>query len=527
VWSDRLVASPKNFGKSADRNFLLRRWRIDGSVREVWTITYDGLEGRAEDLQAVFSEDRTVSRELLSSLTFEADRLDTGLIRRLRVDLEGGAVSGDSVPGLTALESYAEEAAGGYRGSGILEPLGQGLAWTPHGGPATIAWHERTVVLSLIPANAQSVTLIYEPELEDDGTDPLYTGQIPWRLLDYRLYVGEHSSTVDGESWFHRFGPRRWVATISHAASVPALLVGRVVRWLGPPQTVHHNDESWRSRVESLERRFSVAAQRFPVVGSAPVQDSRVCVYVHGTRSCCLPALEQLREVLGEASVVRFEHDTFLSIEQNTTDLCDAIRRSVNTNRLLLVGHSRGGLVARLAGADLRTTTPDVDVMTFGTPHNGTPLVGRALELAFGAWGVPARLGLICELDEITDENGSPYTDPVSAALSVLTRSNSLPDGIRAMARESEFLRMLGRVDHFQSLLPFGGACTLADAQGGFRTSVDYQLAAGIFAGEQNDLVVGLASSSLEQRGIVLDAPCSHGAYFRDLQVRARLAAAL
>ena len=107
---------------------------------------------------------------------------------------------------------------------------------------------------------------------------------------------------------------------------------------------------------------------------------------MHGTLACGLAHLRELAPVMPavpELRLLRYEHDTFLSIRDNAVDLVEQLSKIAagpNT-RIVLVGHSRGGLVARKAAALLvKDGGPRVAVATFGAPHRGTPVVRAANE---------------------------------------------------------------------------------------------------------------------------------------------------
>jgi len=86
-------------------------------------------------------------------------------------------------------------------------------------------------------------------------------------------------------------------------------------------------------------------------------------------------------------NVFRFEHDTWLPIEDNVAELVDLVQRKLKGERLVFIGFSRGGIVATRAAARLRDVGAvarpvgaagrireahaDVAVMTFGSPHRG------------------------------------------------------------------------------------------------------------------------------------------------------------
>jgi hypothetical protein len=85
-----------------------------------------------------------------------------------------------------------------------------------------------------------------------------------------------------------------------------------------------------------------------------------------------------------------FPHDTFASITSNAASLLKAIDylfESNLTTRLAFVCHSRGGLLARRAAASLYQSGPGrwkqqlAACVTFGTPHEGTPLAEHPSKL--------------------------------------------------------------------------------------------------------------------------------------------------
>lgn len=93
--------------------------------------------------------------------------------------------------------------------------------------------------------------------------------------------------------------------------------------------------------------------------------------------------------------VRRFEHDTVATVLNNADELTQSITTAIRVDRLLLVAHSRGGLVARTVVDELiRDGYPAaISLYTFGTPHAGTPLVkigGRLLAQLYkiGEWGL-------------------------------------------------------------------------------------------------------------------------------------------
>ncbi len=85
----------------------------------------------------------------------------------------------------------------------------------------------------------------------------------------------------------------------------------------------------------------------------------------------------------------RYEHDTFMSIDANAQELAELLTaRFDDAEHVLMICHSRGGLVARSA-SDLvdGTLASRLSIHTFGTPHRGTPLADlHALSRSFIFW---------------------------------------------------------------------------------------------------------------------------------------------
>lgn len=117
---------------------------------------------------------------------------------------------------------------------------------------------------------------------------------------------------------------------------------------------------------------------------------SLVVIFVHGGLSCCFDSFADLFTCIQRSATLasvnhgagspvrflRFEHDTYQPIRSNAEQLCHLLTRLGADAELVLLGHSRGGLVARLASDLLLDREPRRDdrleVFTFGAPHGGT-----------------------------------------------------------------------------------------------------------------------------------------------------------
>ncbi|MEM9692653.1 MAG: alpha/beta fold hydrolase, partial [Myxococcota bacterium] len=149
---------------------------------------------------------------------------------------------------------------------------------------------------------------------------------------------------------------------------------------------------SFRREGESLE------AAALAALG----EGESVCVFVHG-----LGCSESFWAHEGTSFAERLEADgwravfvrynTGLPVAVNGRELSERLEAVAEAKRLVLIGHSMGGLVARSAvvaglDEDRAWLEPTSDVICLGTPHHGAPLekVGNALAGLLEAVDVPA-----------------------------------------------------------------------------------------------------------------------------------------
>src|SRR6185503_1234524 len=309
--------------------------------------------------------------------------------------------------------------------------------------PTTVAWHELTTVLLALDAADTEVELTYDPgpygELRVEQMRYRYATP-EHRLetsVDWRGYLGTQSGVFDGRNTMRRRGSS-FVTTIRARAG---LFVGTILRRLTRAQPAPLKDwtaSERRLRMFEKHRELSRVCPSLDAIG--PFKGESAMVFVHGTMSCGLQGLSDL--IPGPAAVppgpvFRFEHDTFEELIANGDDLANLICTKLDVERLLLVAHSRGGLVARCAKARLRGSyAAEVRLMTFGTPHLGTPLVAMGGKL----------LNMLCTAGEEL-AGAIPHVGPLAKAYSYLFDSPELPPGIEAMAEDSQALDMLGLLD--------------------------------------------------------------------------------
>ena len=298
-----------------------------------------------------------------------------------------------------------------------------------------IAWHDYTFVVVAVSPVQVAVELLYSPEAADEDLTvkiEAATGHRTTAHLDWRLYLGDGSAVVVGMDAFdHSRGPGRVrVAT----GNVTGWLVGKVVRRSTASVRTLPVDRTVAARVRWHAAKHPDTAATCPDLAKAPSSPGqRVIVIVHGTGLWAIPMADALMKAGFPAPVYRFEHDTFVSISSNARQLATLAQR-LGTQALVWVCHSRGGLVGRQATSLLcqELPVPAVQVLTFGTPHEGTPIAN----LAPKAIGMTYMLGF-------TNHGGLPYSDPVTAAFYYLTKSRETPEGIAEMRPGCGFLALL------------------------------------------------------------------------------------
>ena len=196
---------------------------------------------------------------------------------------------------------------------------------------------------------------------------------VRWGMV-WRCSYGANSTDQDGAA---EVGLGEPVSMISHGLGWG---VGRVFTWFGATRRGRRPDPTAGHRLLAEEAREPTMSDRCPRIPPARLNEPAVVVAVHGTMSTAVPLAREIFDVIGAAApVVRFEHDTWLPIGVNAEDLATQLA-ILDVPRVLLVAHSRGGLVAAEAAHLARTRanagrTPEVRVLTAGSPFAGTDMV--------------------------------------------------------------------------------------------------------------------------------------------------------
>jgi hypothetical protein len=435
---------------------------------------------------------------------------------------------GNAVPGLEAIGLWAVDAAAAFDalrlgqpdGNDTLRAIGNvAIAWYARGHLRGVAWHDDAVCVFPISGRAEEVEVEYRPEPSDlartEELERLF--QLPSAMfLDCRMYLGSESIVTDLRMALDTMGTagrmgvaklREPMATGSHIAGAG---VGKVFRWLGELPVTPKHDKTWLPRLKAMTA-VSGANSTFDL-RTTGLKSRNAVVVVHGTTSCgVINCLDLKLKTSTLAAVHRYEHDTFLEIEENAEELASLLSRPSPCEEVLVIAHSRGGLVARRAAQLMRPrprkskTKRSFRIWTYGTPHQGTPLVS----------GI-SRFGGLAVLIGTMRIDGVPRPDRVTAAFSYLLGPlKQLPPGIACMAPGHTVLRQISNnVDPY----PVRAHAAHFDGHGrGFSVG----LIKSWFNETPNDTIVSVESAlAAGTSPFTLRHSCCHSEYFRQESVQ-------
>lgn len=393
-------------------------------------------------------------------------------------------------------------------------------------------WHEKTVAIIPIPAGAVQLGITYESDQLRAlrgyvRADSNREGEL-LPTLDARLYSGENSVILEADSAPFQVDIRpeilhdrqarfRWLLGVAKTSGV---LIGRIARRFIRKPLMLTSDPGFKARLLAEEARVAIPLSGPRIEHFVPGNCiTPIVVVVHGTFSCSVAIAAAVRSVCSAFNVVRFEHDTFVPITENVNDLISHIRRiaALGVSQILLLAHSRGGLVACQAASLLRGAVPSlkIDVWTVGTPHFGTPLAGvggSAAQVLGAMYRLCARL-----------VDGTVKATYVEGAASYLVSAGQLPTGIAAMRQGSDFLDLHRLHAQCSPLRTWGGRCSrTAPGSLGHGLLLNPALAE-IFQNQDHDLVVPTASAIIDASPPLDD--CNHFQYFDRDELQAALCA--
>ncbi len=387
--------------------------------------------------------------------------------------------------------------------------------------PAVVAWHAHTLVVVSVPEGVEQIDLEYRPEPRDAARLESLTARfrtsdhVVETILDARVCRGTDSELID-----HFRGMRaRGHSFFTSIRGTADMLVGRILNRVTTVEPAPPRDMTFEPRLRAMQREWQALTRACPDIGSLSYthEHDTAMVFIHGTLSCTLQSLKDLFPGgVPPVPVYRYEHDTFLRVSANGRELASLIATYIKAKRLVLVAHSRGGLVGRVTLAALpeHNFTGETHLLTFGTPHQGTPLV----RIAKGILNLLLKVG-----SQIVD--GIPFMTPVVAAASYAYNVSSLPDGIAIMEEGAETLELLNKWPPPPNVRCWGGVFDPAKGESGFGFDVQHTLT-GAMGRASHDLVVPTHSA----RTYGTPEPelsCSHVRYFAQTAVRSAILDAL
>jgi hypothetical protein len=487
----------------------------------MWDLTGTTADGR--ETAVPFHEiDKLVSREQVLT---EASRLTqiggaaaplTALAREIGAD--------DPLPGIDGIDTWGGKAVELIGGMGErwdlrFERIGhtergdevRGLTWGDGLGDRSLAFHKPEAIVADVSGLREiNITEVANLSESDEASDGEFT------FLEWRVYLGSGTLVAEGESKFealvHDPGRRRR-AHVS-LLGVRGVLIGRVLHWMGRPKK-EVRDCFYPGRLRHYEDKFPEIAKAYPDVTYpefALLKPGPTLIFVHGTFACAVPNLYLLHPLT--VQTLRYEHDTFLSIQDNADALVDCAKKLPKPDPLYLVAHSRGGLVARIAARTLNKLGYSVVVRTYGTPHLGTPLANMGGRLL-----TPGRSAV----------DGVFSWDPVSLMGSLILKAlewskpSELPCGLDIMRTNSDARKILGSEPEDFELYSYGGEYDRRALADGTCAYVLGEITYEAFGRERNDLVVPTASALGVGTARPVTGSCDHFHYFSNAALKQEL----
>jgi hypothetical protein len=488
----------------------------------MWRISGRDDEGRSRELR--FAEIETSSRTAIRGAVREVMGGETSEV------LEREMESPDPLPGLDGIESWGATAAQLFGPDGAHDvAYGQigtaedgrpvpGLFFNDVFGTASMAYHSPEAVVA-------DVTGVRELEISSDheASPPQALFTLTGSILESRVYGDGTVIEAEAESE---------PGTNSFRVSLPGNqrgFVARFANWLARPFT-SPGDPFVFKRLRYYEQRYPVIANHYPdislaattagmfrAIPQAPAHTA-VIIFVHGTYSCAIPNLALLHPL--KLPAYRFEHDTFLPVASNKDFLVQAVLSFIPRGiRVYFIAHSRGGLVSRLAARQLRGNY-DVHVMTYGTPHCGTPLANmgkRVFSALLSSGRAPMLAGGAAAVSSVFS------WDPPSLAGKLLLKGivpSGFPPGLDDMRPGAGLMAGLAGVPEPFLMRTWGAQCDVDNLPSGAFTFALRDAIQGAFSGAANDTVVGLGSATGAGAPQPVLAGCTHFEYFARTEVR-------
>lgn len=492
-----------------------------------WQVLLTGGDGREYPAIAV-SREGVVDAELFGAALAElASDVDVPALQTARAEM---AEARGLRPGRDAVARWAQDLVDAWpQARTRLSPAARGdmLGWLVDGRVESVVRHDESLVVFHLPPDTVSWRVQYSPSGEDargrrnmlswfeSALTRLVADRSREQVLEFTVYAGDNTTIVSGELGGGR-GPRLdvTVATDRRQGVATAAVFSRLKR-----RSKHREDLTFQPRLAAwLETLDAAYVSQYPEVGDMPRSSmSDVVVFVHGTLACGLAHLNELAHAtpaLPGLRLLRYEHDTFLPIRDNALDLLAQLTKITAgpNSRIVLIGHSRGGLVARKTAAlSVKQGGPRMAVATFGAPHRGTPVV-RAGQRVLSGLAAAASAG-------VGHLGGPPLA--VAGMRYVFGHVRKLPAGVRDMAEQSNFL--LGLEDGYapQLISAYGADYKQGSNPASRGVRILDKLGRNLFYDDDrrrqpNDLLVSVESATAPGGGAQMAEACGHFGYFAE-----------
>lgn len=367
-------------------------------------------------------------------------------------------------------------------------------------GPESVVTFGRDAFVLPVPAGTDFVDVDLRPDVPQVQAEHRESclklnerlkGEVQTFLL-WELRSGANTLHLTGVAE----GPSRWRRVRLGGTRAGGYLVGRIVMGISKVTSNGQRQDPFaaRRRVhrETTSRHVAQICPDLRLVhgrltaGADTLSAATAAVVtIHGPMQTAMPMAERLRPLIRDGvPVLRFEHDTWLPIGENASELTNEILR-VGIRNILLVGHSRGGLVADLAASRLQAEGVKCELVTMGTPFQGTPIIGV---IKNGLLGVRTLMGGL----RVMPGTG-PLIDFPTRMIGFLVRGD-LPRGMAAMEPRSDYLQ--GRSPNWFDACRFGGYADPAGIDDSWGIHFLDGLAHPAFSGvDQHDLVVSARSA--------------------------------
>jgi pimeloyl-ACP methyl ester carboxylesterase len=491
--------SDRGFGRNENGQYLMRRdrlrdlaqraqtfWPDDQVDPSLWeTVLRDAEDGNllADTPESWSPLSAAPYSERLDQLR-EAAKLEDVLDARRGLDRAGGVRIGRDHPRLVMPEIS------------LLDGDGEPLGAVVFGSVCYIA---------VIPSGTEEFRLDYLPadaeqRAEDQAARDVlssYGAGETEQIVVWRTYFGSNTLISDAIS-----GLGQWVQSAGRAIARGAgVLVGRYAKTSAYPKKPLRDFTRSKRLRKALSEQDPDTWRSLPDLHDIDSAGGNIVIAVHGTMACAVPLATEIRNILGpdvRVGLGRFEHDTWLPLDENVNELTEFLNRC-GADRVTLVAHSRGGLVA-IKAAHL-TTHRDVQVITLGTPFRGTP-VAHAGELP--VLGYRGLLGVIRGL------TGGFWPVSLSTRLAGFL-VKEVPIGIRAM--EPQYCAMF-----FGPLPELTAAVCGSLSEKTLQNTSNHQFLGAVrsevFVGVANDLVVATDSANGDHPSPTI-VDCDHFSYLR------------